>query len=80
MELSFNLGLVLLTIVKLMESDDVELSQKNGHMALSYWLTRARRTTSMVLLEEPIISRILGVFLFFLIHVTLPLISMDLCA
>ena len=56
MELSFNLGLVMLTIVKLMGSDDVELSQKNGHVALSYWLAGAGKTTLVVLPEEPIIS------------------------
>ena len=38
MELSFNLGLVLLTIVKLMGSDDVELSFKNEHMTFFYWV------------------------------------------
>ena len=34
----------------------MELSQKNGHVAHSYWLAGAGRTTSVVLSEEPIIS------------------------
>ena len=48
-EKSFNLGLVLLTIIKLMGSDDVEVSLKNGHMAFSYWVLGLERTTSEVL-------------------------------
>ena len=36
---------------------DVELNQKkNGLVTLFYWLAGAGRTTSVVLLEEPIIS------------------------
>ena len=34
--------------------------RKNSHMALSYWLAGAGRTTSVVLPEEPIISRDIG--------------------
>ena len=60
MELSFNFSLVLLTIVKLIGSDDVELSFKKWPRSIFYWVLGPRRTTSVVLQEVPIISPLLG--------------------